>query len=77
MAQVMDAHVVEPGPSTDAAPGLLDIGEMCAGVLPDDDPGVVVLTGCRPLPDHLPREETHLAPGERCADCGGRKKRLG
>ncbi len=31
----------------------------------------------RPLPDHLPREETVLAPGERCADCGGRLKRLG
>ena len=31
----------------------------------------------RPLPDHLPREETVLAPGERCADYGGRLKRLG
>ncbi|MCY4066152.1 MAG: IS66 family transposase [Rhodospirillaceae bacterium] len=31
----------------------------------------------RPLPDHLPREEMHLAPGERCADCGSRLKRLG
>ena len=32
----------------------------------------------RPLPDHLPREETHLAPpGDRCTDCGGRLKRLG
>ena len=28
-------------------------------------------------PNHLPREETVLAPGERCADCGGRLKRLG
>ena len=31
----------------------------------------------RPLPDHLPREETVLAPGERCGACGGRLKRLG
>ncbi|MDE0149347.1 MAG: IS66 family transposase zinc-finger binding domain-containing protein [Rhodospirillaceae bacterium] len=31
----------------------------------------------RPLPDHLPREETVLAPGERCTDYGGRLKRLG
>ena len=31
----------------------------------------------RPLPDHLPREETILAPGERCTDCGGHLKRLG
>ena len=31
----------------------------------------------RPLPDHLPRQETILAPGERCTDCGGHLKRLG
>ena len=31
----------------------------------------------RPLPDHLPRDETVLAPGERCMGCGGRLKRLG
>ena len=30
----------------------------------------------RPFPDHVPREERVLAPGERCADCGGRLKRL-
>ena len=29
------------------------------------------------MPDHLPREETVLAPGDHCADCGGRLKRLG
>ena len=31
----------------------------------------------RPLPDHLPRDETVLAPGERCMGCGGHLKRLG
>ena len=31
----------------------------------------------RALPEHLPREETVLGPGERCADCGGGLKRLG
>ena len=31
----------------------------------------------RALPEHLPREETLLSPGERCTDCGGGLKRLG
>ena len=31
----------------------------------------------RPLPDHLPRNETVLSAGDACADCGGRLKRLG
>ena len=31
----------------------------------------------RALPEHLPREETVLSPGERCTDCGGGLKRLG
>ena len=26
------------------------------------------------VPNHLPCEETVLAPGERCADCGGCEK---
>jgi len=31
----------------------------------------------RPLPDHLPRNETVLSAGDACASCGGRLKRLG
>ena len=31
----------------------------------------------RPLPKQLPRTETVLSPGESCAGCGGRLKRLG
>jgi|TARA_B100000315_G_scaffold140717_1_gene129781 transposase len=31
----------------------------------------------RPLPGHLPRNETVLAAGEACASCGGALKRLG
>ncbi len=31
----------------------------------------------RPLPDHLPREEMVLTPGDRCSACGNRLKRLG
>jgi transposase len=30
----------------------------------------------KPLPDHLPRNETVLAPGDACCACGGRLKRL-
>ena len=31
----------------------------------------------RPLPDHLPRNETVIGIGEDCASCGGRLRRLG
>lgn len=31
----------------------------------------------KPLPEHLPRNETVLSPGDACADCGGRLKHLG
>ncbi len=31
----------------------------------------------RPLPDHLPRNEQVLLPGEACSRCGGRLKKLG
>jgi len=31
----------------------------------------------KPLPEQLPRTETVLTPGEACAGCGGRLKRLG
>ena len=45
---------------------------------PEPTPGIRKQPKRRPLPDHLPREETHLAPpGDRCTDCGGRLKRLG
>ena len=31
----------------------------------------------KPLPSHLPRNETVLSPGDACSDCGGRLKNLG
>ncbi len=31
----------------------------------------------KPLPDHLPRDEQVISPGESCGDCGGRLKYLG
>lgn len=31
----------------------------------------------KPLPDHLPRNETVLAAGEACSSCGGKLKQLG
>lgn len=31
----------------------------------------------RPLPDHLPRSEQVLSPGEACGRCGGKLKHLG
>src|SRR3954447_25994836 len=31
----------------------------------------------KPLPTHLPRQETVLAPGDACAACGGKLKPLG
>jgi transposase len=31
----------------------------------------------KPLPDHLPRDEQVIAPGESCGRCGGKLKRLG
>ena len=49
-----------------------------AEAVPEPVPGARRQPKRRPLPDHLPREETHLAPpGDRCTDCGGRLKRLG
>ena len=50
---------------------------QAAEAVPEPTPGTKRQPKRRPLPGHLPREETHLAPGERCADCGGRLKRLG
>ena len=48
-----------------------------AEVLPEPPAATKSQPKRRPLPDHLPREETILAPGERCTACGGRLKRLG
>ena len=31
----------------------------------------------KPLPDHLPRDEQMITPGEACRRCGGKLKRLG
>ena len=31
----------------------------------------------RPLPDHLPREEVVLSPGDTCHQCGGRLRKIG
>lgn len=31
----------------------------------------------KPLPDHLPRDEQVISPGESCGDCGGKLKILG
>ena len=48
-----------------------------AEALPEPTPGAKRQPKRRPLPEHLAREETVLAPGERCTDCGDRLKRLG
>ena len=48
-----------------------------AEALPAPLPGAKRQPKRRPLPEHLAREETVLAPGERCTDCGGSLKRLG
>jgi transposase len=31
----------------------------------------------KPLPGHLPRNETTLSPGDSCGECGGDLKTLG
>lgn len=31
----------------------------------------------KPLPDHLPREEVVLSPGDTCAQCGGNLRKIG
>ena len=43
MAEVGNSHVLQPGACTDAAPGLLQIGDVGALHLAGDDPGIVVL----------------------------------
>ena len=53
----MNSYVVEPSPTADTPPRLLDIGEMRAGVLADDDLGIVFPTG-------QGRQDTYRVAGE-------------
>ena len=48
-----------------------------AEVLPEPPAATKSQPKRRPLPDHLPREETVLTPGDRCSACGDHLKRLG
>ena len=45
VTQVMNTHVLQSGARADAAPGLLQIGEVGPRQLADDDPGIAVLAG--------------------------------
>ena len=45
MTQIMDPHVLQTRTFADAPPGALQIGEVRAGEVARDDPGVVLLTG--------------------------------
>ena len=38
----MNSHIVELGPGADAAPRVLEIGQMSTWLLADDDPRIVV-----------------------------------
>jgi|TARA_Y100000294_G_scaffold152512_1_gene150860 hypothetical protein len=42
MAQIVDSDVLDAGALADAPPRRLKVGEMRAGVLAGDDPGVFV-----------------------------------
>ena len=48
-------------------------------VIPPSDPTATAkgVPKRKPLPAHLPRRETVLAPGDACAACGGKLKPLG
>ena len=43
MPEVVNSHVLQPGARADAAPGLLQIGDVGARHLAGDDPGIAVL----------------------------------
>ena len=45
MAEVMNSYVFQSGAPADAAPGLLQIGDVGARQLAGDDLGIVVLAG--------------------------------
>ncbi len=42
MAEVMNSYIVEPGPSPDTPPGMLQVGEMAVGLVPGDHPRIVL-----------------------------------
>ena len=44
---------------------------------PDSEPEPKTQPKRKPLPDHLPRNEEVLSPGESCNNCGGNLKTLG
>ena len=55
-----------------------EIGAAAERTAPDEGPTVSKdAPKRRPLPDHLPREEQVLTPGDACTACGGTLRRLG
>lgn len=55
-----------------------EIAAAAGSPAPQDPPATAKGTPKRrPLPDHLPREEAVLSPGETCGACGGTLRRLG
>src|SRR3954471_4990581 len=48
-------------------------------VVPPSDPTATAkgVPKRKPLPAHLPRQETLISPGDACAECGGKRKPLG
>ena len=44
VAQIVDSHIVEPGPCANAPPGVLQVGEMAPRLATRDHPRVVVLS---------------------------------
>ena len=61
----MNSHIVEPGADADAALGLLEVGEMRAGVLAHDHPGVVFRTGKGGQERKVERFGWTFAPGDK------------
>jgi len=62
------AQAAEQPPATD------DTAPQGSATVPDDTKGKPKR---RPLPDHLPRNETVLPAGEACTTCGGKLKPVG
>ena len=50
-----------------------------AKAVPPSDPTATAkgVPKCKPLPAHLPRQETVISPGDACAACGGKLETLG
>ena len=62
----------------EAAGGGADSAEVAAVELPDADDNALSKPKRNPLPDHLQRNETELAPpSENCRSCGGAMRRIG